>query len=100
MVDRKKNMIISGGENIYSREVEEALGSHDAIADAAVIGVPDPYWGESVLGIVVCKSGRTTDAETLIAHCKRHIAKYKSPKDIEFTDELPRLPSGKVNNVA
>jgi len=99
LVDRKKDMIISGGENIYSREVEEALMSHEIVADAAVIGMPDPYWGESVLAIIVCKSGATADSAALVAHCRAHIAGYKTPKRIEFVDQLPRLPSGKVSKV-
>lgn len=100
LADRKKDVIISGGENIYSREVEEALMSHDAISDAAVIGVPDAYWGESVTAVVVLKSGASLSAADLIAHCKRMIASYKCPKSVEFVDQLPRLPSGKISKVA
>ncbi len=99
LVDRKKDMIISGGENIYSREVEEALMSHTDVSDAAVIGMPDDYWGESVLAIVVCNQGQLIAPEALIAHCKTQIAGYKAPKRIEYVDALPRLPSGKVNKV-
>ena len=99
LVDRKKDMIISGGENIYSREVEEALMSHEGVADAAVIGMPDPYWGESVLAIVVRKNGAIADTAALIAHCRSQIAGYKTPKRVEFIDQLPRLPSGKVSKV-
>jgi acyl-CoA synthetase (AMP-forming)/AMP-acid ligase II len=95
LVDRKKDMIISGGENIYSREVEEALASHPAVLDAAVIGVKDEYWGETVRAVVVA-SEAVEEAE-LIAHCKTQIASYKKPKSIIFVDELPRLPSGKIN---
>ena len=97
LVDRKKDMIISGGENIYSREVEEALATHPAVYDSAVIGVKDPYWGESVRAIVVLRT-EATEAE-LIAHCKTMIASYKKPKSVIFVDELPRLPSGKINKV-
>jgi acyl-CoA synthetase (AMP-forming)/AMP-acid ligase II len=100
LVDRKKDMIISGGENIYSREVEEALLTHPAIADAAVIGVPDSYWGEAVKGVVVLKPRSQLSAAELIAHCKTLIAGYKCPKSIEFVDSLPRLPSGKLHKVS
>jgi acyl-CoA synthetase (AMP-forming)/AMP-acid ligase II len=100
LVDRKKDMIISGGENIYSREVEEALLSHPQVAEAAVIGVPDPKWVESVKGVVVCKPGGSVDESGLIAHCKSQIASYKCPKRIEFVTELPRTASGKINKVA
>jgi acyl-CoA synthetase (AMP-forming)/AMP-acid ligase II len=99
LVDRKKDMIISGGENIYSREVEEALMSHADVSDAAVIGMPDEYWGESVLAIVVCTQGKAVAPEALITHCKTQIAGYKAPKRIEYVDALPRLASGKVNKV-
>ena len=93
-----KDMIISGGENIYSREVEEALATHPAVRDSAVIGVKDSYWGETVRAIVVC-SGSVSEAD-LIAHCKTQIASYKKPKSVVFVEDLPRLPSGKINKVA
>ena len=99
LVDRKKDMIISGGENIYSREVEEAVLSHAEVDDAAVIGVPHLHWGEAVVALVVVKRGAKLDAESLTAHCKMQIASYKCPKGIDFIAELPRLPSGKVNKV-
>ena len=100
LVDRKKDMIISGGENVYSREVEEALMAHAAVADAAVIGVPDERWGEAVKAIVVLKSEPSVTAEALIGHCRTLIAGYKCPKSVEFVDALPRLPSGKISKVA
>jgi acyl-CoA synthetase (AMP-forming)/AMP-acid ligase II len=90
-------MIISGGENIYSREVEEALASHPAVADAAVIGVPHPKWVETVKGIVCLRGGECVTEVDLIAHCKTRIASYKCPKSIEFLTELPRLASGKID---
>jgi acyl-CoA synthetase (AMP-forming)/AMP-acid ligase II len=99
LVDRKKDMIISGGENIYSREVEDALAAHPAVHDAAVIGAPDPYWGEAVLAIVALEPGRTLSAEDLIEHSKSLIASYKKPRSVVFVDEMPRLPSGKINKV-
>jgi len=94
--DRVKDMIVSGGENVYPAEVENALFSHPAIADAAVIGVPDERWGEAVKGIVVLKPGAAATAEELIAHCRTRIAAYKAPKSIDVIDALPRNPSGKV----
>jgi fatty-acyl-CoA synthase len=94
--DRVKDMIVSGGENVYPAEVENALFSHPAVADAAVIGVPDERWGEAVKGIVVLKGGITATAEDLMAHCRSLIAGYKCPKSIDFIDVLPRNPSGKV----
>lgn len=99
LVDRKKDMIISGGENVYSREVEEALMSHDSVSDVAVIGLPDAKWGEMVTAVVQLKAGTATDSSQLIEHCRSQIAGYKCPKRIEFTDEIPRLPSGKINKV-
>ena len=94
--DRKKDMIISGGENIYPAEVENALYAHPKIREAAIIGVSDEKWGETVKACVVLEPGETLGAETLIAWSKTQIAKYKCPKSIEFLDELPRNPSGKV----
>jgi len=99
LVDRKKDMIISGGENIYSREVENAVAEHAAVADVAVIGIPDPKWVETVRAIVVVKSGATVSEAELIAHCRTLIASYKCPKSVVFIQELPRLPSGKINKV-
>ncbi|HSW26536.1 MAG TPA: AMP-binding protein [Burkholderiaceae bacterium] len=100
LVDRKKDMIISGGENIYSREVEEAVQSYPGIVECAVIGVPDPRWGEAVKAYVVCASGASAPEGEVIAHCRRLIAGYKCPKHVEAIAELPRVPSGKVNKVA
>ena len=100
LADRKKDMIVSGGENVYSREVEEALMSHAAVQDAAVIGVPDAKWGEAVLGVIVTKPGQSVAADDIVKHCRGLIAGYKCPKRVEFVDQLPRLPSGKVSKVA
>jgi acyl-CoA synthetase (AMP-forming)/AMP-acid ligase II len=99
LVDRKKDMIISGGENIYSREVENALLQHPDVADAAVIGVPDEKWGEAVKAAVILKAGRNTDGATLIEHCGTLIARYKCPKSVAFVQQLPLLASGKVDKV-
>ena len=97
LIDRKKDMIISGGENIYCREVEEALSSHPAVADAAVIGVPDPKWVESVKAVVMLQPGANLDAEGVIAHCKSLLASYKCPKTVDFVAQMPRLPTGKLD---
>jgi acyl-CoA synthetase (AMP-forming)/AMP-acid ligase II len=100
LVDRKKDMIISGGENVYSREVEEALGSHQAVSEVAVIGVPDPRWGEIVRALVVAQPGHAAAEEDLIEHARALIARFKAPKSVVFVDSLIRLPSGKINKVA
>ncbi|MDB5968737.1 MAG: AMP-dependent synthetase [Hydrocarboniphaga sp.] len=96
LVDRKKDMIISGGENIYCREVEEALMEHGGLQDVAVIGIPDSYWGEVVHAVAVAKAGVSVTEADLIAFVGTRIARYKRPKSVEFVAELPRLPSGKV----
>lgn len=94
--DRVKDMIISGGENVYPAEVENALYSHPKVADVAVIGVPDPKWGEAVKACVVVKKGEQLTEAELIAHARQHIAGYKCPKSVDFIDALPRNPSGKI----
>ena len=100
LVDRKKDMIISGGENIYSREVEEAIQSHEHVLDCAVIGVPDSKWVEAVKAVVTLKAGRQLGELDLIAHCKARIASYKCPRSIDFVNELPRLATGKLDKPA
>jgi acyl-CoA synthetase (AMP-forming)/AMP-acid ligase II len=94
--DRVKDMIVTGGENVYPAEVENALFSHPAVADAAVIGVPDERWGEAVKAVVVLRAGAAADPAALIAHCRTLIAAYKAPKSVDFVAVLPRNPSGKV----
>jgi len=94
--DRVKDMIVTGGENVYPAEVENALFGHPAVADAAVIGVPDERWGEAVKAVVVLRPGADTDAAAIIAHCRQRIAGYKTPKSVDFVEALPRNPSGKV----
>ena len=96
IVDRKKDMIISGGENIYPREIEEVLYRNPKIQDAAVIGIPDPLWGESVKAFIVLKTGERMKEEEVIEYCRSHLASYKKPKSVAFVDFLPRNPSGKV----
>ncbi|MGR4865981.1 class I adenylate-forming enzyme family protein [Caulobacter sp. LARHSG274] len=100
LVDRKKDMIISGGENIYSQEVERAIAEHPAVAQVAVIGAPDEKWGEAVVAAVILHPGAQVDAAALIAHTAGLIASYKKPKQVLFLDAFPTLPSGKVNKVA
>lgn len=94
--DRLKDMIVSGGENVYPAEVENAIFGHPAIADVAVIGVPDDKWGEAVKAIVVTKPGEHTTPESVIAWARERIAAYKCPKTVDFADVLPRNPSGKI----
>jgi len=94
--DRVKDMIVSGGENIYPREVEEVLFQHPAVGDAAVIGVPSEKWGETVKAILVGKDSRRPSDEALIEFCRKSLGGYKVPRPIEWVAELPRNPSGKV----
>jgi acyl-CoA synthetase (AMP-forming)/AMP-acid ligase II len=96
IVDRAKDMIVSGGENIYSAEVENALSTHPQVAGVAVIGVPDPRWGEAVKAIVIAKEGGA-EPEALIAWCRERLAAYKVPKSVDFVDAFPLVPSGKVS---
>ena len=97
IVDRKKDMILTGGENVYSTEVENILYMHPATLECAVVGVPDQKWGEAVKGIVVLKPGQKATAEEIIQFCKNRIARYKAPKSIDFIDALPRTGSGKIH---
>jgi acyl-CoA synthetase (AMP-forming)/AMP-acid ligase II len=96
IVDRKKDMIVSGGENIYPRELEEVLMRHPAISDVAVVGIPDPDWGEAVKAFVVLREGQTINEQELIEYCKKSLASYKKPKAIDFVPSIPRNPSGKA----
>jgi acyl-CoA synthetase (AMP-forming)/AMP-acid ligase II len=96
ILDRVKDMIISGGENVYSREVEEVLFMHPAIADAAVIGVPDPQWGETVKAIIVLRDGQTATEEDIVNFCRKYLAGFKRPRSVDFVESLPRNLSGKV----
>lgn len=96
IVDRKKDMIISGGENIYSQEVEDVLYSHPAVLYAAVIGVPDKKWGESVKALLVLKEGMKATETEIIEYCKEHLARYKKPSSVDFRDSLPMTGSGKI----
>jgi acyl-CoA synthetase (AMP-forming)/AMP-acid ligase II len=94
--DRKKDVIISGGENVSSIEVEDCLYQHPAVAEACVIGVPDEKWGETVKALVVLKPGAEADEQTLIAHCRDRLAHFKCPTSIEFRDQFARTSTGKL----
>ncbi len=97
IIDRAKDMIISGGENIYSVEVEQALYTHPAVLETAVIGIPDEHWGEAVHAVVVCKPGMQVSSDELMAHVRTQIAGYKVPRSIEFRPEmLPKSGAGKI----
>jgi acyl-CoA synthetase (AMP-forming)/AMP-acid ligase II len=97
LVDRKKDVIISGGENVYSLEVEEAVASHPDVLECAVIGVPDERWGEAVCAVVATRPGIHLELEELRAHVERHIARYKAPKRLVIVEEIPKLATGKVD---
>ncbi len=96
IVDRKNDMIISGGKNIYPREIEEVIYAHDSVLEVTVIGVPDDYWGESVKALVVLKEGMEATEEEIVELCKQNLASYKKPRSVEFLDELPKNPTGKI----
>jgi long-chain acyl-CoA synthetase len=97
ILDRLKDMIVTGGENVYSGEVEAVIYQHPAVREVAVFGIPDPQWGELVMACVVLKPGITVTADELVAHSRRSLANYKIPRRIEFsTGELPKNGSGKI----
>ena len=97
LVDRKGDMIISGGFNIFPREIEELLNNHPAVLEVAVVGVPDEEWGEAVKAVVVLKQGREATEQELIEYCKKTLSGYKRPKSIEFLPELPKNNIGKID---
>jgi long-chain acyl-CoA synthetase len=96
IVERKKDLIIRGGFNIYPREVEEVLYAHPAVAEAAVVGMRDPLMGEEVLAFVGLKRGAAVDGGALIEFCQARLGKYKCPKQIRFVESLPKSPIGKI----
>jgi acyl-CoA synthetase (AMP-forming)/AMP-acid ligase II len=100
LLDRSKDMIVSGGENVYSAEVENALAQHPSVATCAVIGVPDADWGERVHAVVVLQDGASATAEELREHCGALIARYKAPRSVEFVDALPLTPAVKIDKRA
>jgi acyl-CoA synthetase (AMP-forming)/AMP-acid ligase II len=97
ILDRLKDMIVTGGENVYSGEVEAIIYAHPAVREAAVFGIPDQHWGELVMACVVLKPEKTLSTDDLIAHCRRSLASYKIPRSIELSEtELPKSGSGKI----
>ena len=96
IVDRKRDLIVSGGANIYPAEVEKALGAHPKVQDVAVIGVPDERWGESVKAVIVLRAGQEATPEEFRAYCREQMASYKIPSSVDFVKEVPRTPSGKI----
>jgi fatty-acyl-CoA synthase len=96
VVDRKKDMIKTGGENVASREVEEMIYRLPAVSEVAVIGLPDPKWVEAVTAVIVVKAGQALTEDEVLAHCNQHMAHFKCPKRVVFTDSLPKNPSGKL----
>ena len=96
VVDRKKDMIISGGFNIYPTEIEQVVSAHPAVQDCSVVGVPDEKWGEAVTAVVQLKPGATVTAEEVIAFCRARLGAIQTPKRVEFWPDLPRSPVGKV----
>jgi len=97
ILDRLKDMIVTGGENVYSGEVEAVIYQHPAVRETAVFGIPDPQWGELVAACVVRKPGKTLSEDELIAHCRRSLANYKIPRRVELSDnELPKSGTGKI----
>lgn len=97
IIDRRKELIISGGENIAPREIEGVIYGHPSVLEAAVIGVPDEKWGEAVKAIVSLKANKTATGEEIISYCRQHLARFKVPKSVEFTDSLPKTASGKIS---
>jgi acyl-CoA synthetase (AMP-forming)/AMP-acid ligase II len=95
-VSRKKDMIITGGENVYPIEVEKVLSQHPAIREVAVIGIPDPHWVERVHALIVLSENAKVTEEDIIKFCKEQIARYKAPKSVEFVKELPKNFQGKI----
>jgi len=96
IVDRKDDMIVTGGENVYSRQVEEVLYRHPAVDEVAVIGLPDPVWVKRVHAVIVLKEDAVVTEEDIIAFCKKHLASYKAPKSVEFAESLPKSSQGKI----
>ena len=96
IVDRSKDMIIYGGENIFSTQVETAIHKHPSVLECAVIGIPDDEWGEAVKAVVVLKPEQTATAQEIIDTAGEHLARYQRPKSVDFVDSLPKAPTGKI----
>jgi long-chain acyl-CoA synthetase len=95
-VDRKKDLLIRGGYNVYPREIEEVLFAHPAVSEAAVIGKPDPRLGEEVVAFVALKPGAEADPDDIIAYCRERLAAYKYPREVRIVADLPKGPTGKI----
>ena len=96
IIDRLRDIIISGGLNIYPSEIEDVICEMPEVRDCSVVGVPDETWGERVMAVITLKQGRTLSAEAVVAHCEPRLGSQKRPRAIEFWDELPRSPVGKI----
>ena len=96
IVDRKKDMFISGGENIYPNEIEQVIYKHPAVEMCAVVGVPDPQWGEVGKAVIVLKQGQAATEAELLSHMQHFLAGYKVPRSVEFRDSLPTSAAGKI----
>jgi fatty-acyl-CoA synthase len=96
LIDRKKDMIVSGGMNIYSTEIENCINAHPAIEQSVVVGIPDETWGESVHAEVILKKSASLSAPALIEHCKKRLSRYKAPKSVSFVENLPLSAVGKL----
>jgi len=96
LVDRKNDMIISGGENIYPTEVENVIYAHPSVREVAIVGVPDEFWGESVKAVVLLKDGMSATQEEIVEFTKGKLAGYKRPRSVDFVKELPMTPTGKI----
>jgi acyl-CoA synthetase (AMP-forming)/AMP-acid ligase II len=96
IVDRKKDMILTGGENVYGKEVEDVIYRHPSVAEAAVVGVPDEMWGERVVAVIQLRAGAARDDEGILALCRDNLASYKKPRELIYLDELPRNAAGKI----
>ena len=99
MTGRLKELIIKGGENIAPREIDEVLYLHPAVLEAAAVGIPDAAYGEDILACIALKSDRTCSEAELLAHCRRHLGRFKTPRAIRFLPELPKGPSGKIQRL-
>ena len=97
IVDRKKDMIISGGFNVYPMEIEQVMYRHPAVYEVCVVGVPDEVWGESIKAVVVLRDGHTATEMDLIEHCRTHLADFKKPRSVEFISALPKNANGKLS---
>ena len=96
LAGRNKDMIIRGGENIAPEEIEQVVHFYPGVAEAAIIGVPDDEWGESIMAVVVMEAGHNATPESIRTYCQEHLASYKKPDHVEFVDVLPRNPLGKI----